>query len=69
MTEYLNNFFGWPTLILSLIPIVICVRIFVRTSRWSILKITLISLSGTLISSAWLFYASLITNIKTFYYI
>ena len=35
-----------------------------RTSRWSILKITLISLSGTLISSAWLFYASLITNIN-----
>lgn len=64
MNEFLNNFFGWPSLILLLIPVAILVRIFVRTSRWSILKVTGISVSGVLISSAWLFYASLITNVN-----
>ena len=62
MNEFLNNFFGWPTLILAMIPIVILVRVFVRTSRWSILKMVCISLTGTLLLSSWLFYASLITG-------
>ena len=64
MTEFLYNYFGWPTLILLLIPVAILVRIFVRTSRWSILKVIGITTLGTLISSAWLFYASIITNIN-----
>ena len=64
MTEFLHNYFGWPTLILLLIPVAILVRIFVRTSRWSILKVVGITALGTLISSAWLFYASIITNIN-----
>ena len=64
MNEFLNSFFGWPTLILLLIPVSILVRIFVRTSRWSILKVVGITTLGTLIASAWLFYASLITNIN-----
>lgn len=64
MNEFLNNFFGWPSMILLLIPVAILVRIFVRTSRWSILKVTGIAVSGVLISSAWLFYASLITNVN-----
>ena len=62
MNSFLNNFFGWSTLILVLIPIVILVRIFVKTSRWSILKMVCIALSGTLLLSSWLFYASLITG-------
>ena len=62
MNSFLSNFFGWPTLILLLIPIVILVRIFVRTSRWSILKMSCIAISGTLLLSSWLFYASLITG-------
>lgn len=60
----LSHFFGWPTLLLALIPLVILVRIFVRTSRWSILKMTLIAVIGTIVSSSWLFYASLITNVN-----
>jgi hypothetical protein len=64
MNEFLNNFFGWPTLILLLIPVEILVRIFVRTSRWSILKVSGVAVFGTLVSSAWLFYASLITGIN-----
>ena len=62
MNHFLNNFFGWPTLILLLIPIVILVRVFVRTSRWSILKMSLVSISGTILLSTWLFYASIITG-------
>lgn len=60
----LDTLFGWPTLILALIPLTILVRIFVRTSRWSVLKISAIAISGTIVSSAWLFYASLITDIN-----
>lgn len=64
MNEFLNGYFGWPTLIIALIPVAILVRVFVKTSRWSILKVSGISVSGVLILSAWLFYASLITNIN-----
>lgn len=62
MNSFLSNIFGWPTLILLLIPIVVLVRIFVRTSRWSIFKMSCIAISGTLLLSSWLFYASLITG-------
>ena len=62
MTEFLNNFFGWPTLILLLIPVVILVRLIVRTSRWSILKMSIVTISGTLLLSSWLFFASLISG-------
>ena len=60
----LNSFFGPPTLILTLIPLAILVRIFVRTSRWSILKVLAIALSGAILSSVWFFYASIITNVN-----
>ena len=62
MTEFLNNFFGWPTLILLLIPVVILVRLIVRTSRWSILKMSIVTISGTLLLSSWFFFASLISG-------
>jgi S-DNA-T family DNA segregation ATPase FtsK/SpoIIIE len=51
-------------LILTLIPLAILVRIFVRTSRWSILKVLAIALSGAILSSVWFFYASIITNVN-----
>lgn len=60
----LNSFFGPPTLILTLIPLAILVRIFVRTSRWSILKVLAIALSGAILSSVWFFYASIITDVN-----
>lgn len=62
MTGFLDSFFGWPTLLLALIPIAILVRLCVRTSRWSILKVSGISVSGMLVLSVWLFYASVITG-------
>lgn len=64
MDNILSLLFGWPTLILTLIPVVILVRILVRTSRWSILKVSSIAITGTIIISSWLFYASLITNVN-----
>ena len=64
MDNILSLLFGWPTLILTLIPIVILVRILVRTSRWSILKVTATAITGAVITSSWLFYASLITNVN-----
>lgn len=62
MTGFLDSFFGWPTLLLALIPIAVLVRLCVRTSRWSILKVSGISISGMLVLSVWLFYASVITG-------
>lgn len=64
MDNILSLLFGWPTLILTLIPVVILVRILVRTSRWSILKVSSIAITGTIIISSWLFYTSLITNVN-----
>ena len=64
MDNMLSLLFGWPTLILALIPIVILVRILVRTSRWSIIKVSAIAISGAIITSSWFFYASLITNVN-----
>ena len=64
MADFLIKFFGWPTLILTLIPVVILVRILVRTSRWSILKVSAIAITGAIITSSWFFYASLITNVN-----
>ena len=64
MADFLIKFFGWPTLILTLIPVVILVRILVRTSRWSILKVSAIAITGAIITSTWFFYASLITNVN-----
>lgn len=64
MGDFLIKFFGWPTLILTMIPIVILVRILVRTSRWSILKVSAIAITGAIITSSWFFYASLITNVN-----
>lgn len=62
MNGFLDSLFGWPTLLLVLIPIAVLVRLCVRTSRWSILKVTGISVSGMLILSVWLFYASVVTG-------
>lgn len=48
---------GWSAFILLLIPLVLLVRLFVRRSRWSILRITIVSLVGVAIASLWLHFA------------
>ena len=48
---------GWSAFILLLIPLVLLVRLFVRRSRWSILRITIVSLVGVAIASLWFHFA------------
>lgn len=52
-TEYL----GFAAWILLLIPLVLLVRLLVKRSRWSILRMTLVSLTGVAVVSLWLHYA------------
>ena len=46
--------FGWATWILSLIPLVLLVRLLIRRSRWSIPRVTVLAILGTVITSLWL---------------
>ncbi len=48
--------FGWATWILSLIPLVIMVRLLSHRSRWSIPRVTLVSVVGTIVVSVWLYF-------------
>ena len=59
MTEffhYIFNYLGWSFCALSPIPIVLLVRLIVRRSRWSILRVTLVSILGVAVAALWLFY-------------
>ena len=53
----ISQYLGWAAWILLLIPLVILVRLFSRRSRWSILRMVLVSLSGLAVISAWLHFA------------
>lgn len=53
---------GWSAWALALIPLVILVRLLVRRSRWSILRMTLVSLTGVAVLSLWLQYAGLLSG-------
>lgn len=54
---------GWAGFILILIPLVLLVRLLVKWSRWSILRMTIVALTGVAIVSLWLHYAdSIITG-------
>ena len=51
------QYLGWAAWVLALIPLVLLVRFFVKKSRWSILKMVLVSLSGVATLSLWMHYA------------
>ena len=51
------QYLGWSAWVLVLIPLVILVRLLVKNSRWSILKMTAVSLTGTAVLALWLCYA------------
>ena len=53
----ISQYLGWAAWILLLIPLVLLVRLLSRRSRWSILRIVLVSLSGVAVISAWLHFA------------
>ena len=56
------QWFGWAGLILLIIPFVILVRLLVKKSRWSILRMTIVSVTGVFIVSLWLHYAETIAG-------
>ena len=56
------QWFGWAGLILLIIPFVILVRLLVKKSRWSILRMTMVSVTGVFIVSLWLHYAETIAG-------
>ena len=58
ITQYL----GLSVWILLLIPLVLLVRLLVKRSRWSILRMTLISLTGVAVMSLWLHYAEALVS-------
>lgn len=49
---------GWAGFVLILIPLVLLVRLLVKRSRWSILRMTIVALTGVAIVSLWLHYAN-----------
>ena len=53
----ISQYLGWAAWILLLIPLVLLVRLFSRRSRWSVLRMVLVSLSGLAVISAWLHFA------------
>lgn len=57
MTDHIVLYLGWAAWILLLIPLVLLVRLLVRRSRWSILRMTLVSLTGVAVLALWLHYA------------
>lgn len=51
------SWFGWAAFILLLIPLVLLVRLLAKRSRWSILRMSIVSLVGLAIASLWFHYA------------
>lgn len=54
MNETFSNPFGYATWALMLIPLVLIVRLLVKKSRWSILRMTFVALLGAVVGSLWL---------------
>lgn len=53
----ISHYLGWSAWILLLIPLVLIVRLVSKRSRWSILRMCLVSISGVAIASLWFHYA------------
>ena len=58
-----SQWFGWAGLILLIIPLVLLVRILVKKSHWSILRMTIVSVTGVFIVYLWLHFAETITAV------
>lgn len=56
------QWFGWAGFILLIIPLVLLVRLLVKKSRWSILRMTIVSVIGVVIVSLWLHFAEDVTG-------
>ena len=60
MIGMITQYLGYAAWILLLIPIVLLVRLLVKRSRWSILRMMLVSLIGVAIVSLWLHYSEML---------
>lgn len=60
----LTQYFGWSAWILLLIPLVLLVRLVSRRSRWSILRMTTVSLLGVATAALWLHYAEQLAGLE-----
>ncbi|MBE6253093.1 MAG: DNA translocase FtsK [Bacteroidales bacterium] len=58
----LFGYLGYAGLILLLIPLAILVRLLVKKSRWSLLRVTLVSIVGVAVSALWLHYGESVTG-------
>lgn len=50
-------YLGWPAFLLLAIPAVILVRLLIKKSRWSIVRVTLVALTGVAVGALWLHFA------------
>ena len=57
-----SQWFGWAGLILLIIPLVLLVRLLVKKSRWSILRMTAVSIIGVAVVSLWLHFSESVTG-------
>lgn len=55
--DFFREYLGYAAWILLLIPLVLLVRLLVKRSRWSILRMTLVSITGVAVLALWLHYA------------
>ena len=60
----LTQYFGWTAWILLLIPLVLLVRLVSRRSRWSIFRMTTVSLLGVATAALWLHYAEQLAGLE-----
>ena len=60
----LTQYFGWSAWILLLIPLVLLVRLVSRRSRWSIFRMTTVSLLGVATAALWLHYAEQLAGLE-----
>lgn len=54
--SFIQSHLGWSWWPLIFIPLVLLVRLLVKRSRWSILRIIIVSLVGVVVTSLWLSY-------------
>lgn len=62
MMTIVQRYMGISAALLLMIPLVIIVRILVKKSRWSVLKISLISMTGAAVLALWLHFAEIATG-------
>ncbi len=63
--ETILHFFGFSAWALLPIPIVLLVRLFVKRSRWSVLRVCLVSLAGVVVCALWLHYAEILAGLES----